>query len=220
MMKIVVKKQGGMGMTNSKKKPFFKRWWFILIVLIIAITAFSGGGDDEPKDVEDQKVTSNTSESESESSPDSEPEAESEVIEVGIGTPATISDVSFTVNSVEETKEIKSGNQFIENAVTEGKFILANVTVSNEKKESITISSSFFKIMTSDGVEYDPNTDGSVMMAMADEDDFFLEQINPGLSKTGTVVFEVGESLDLNTTVLKCQTGFWGTESVEINLKQ
>lgn len=203
---------------KKSKKPFFKRWWFILIVLIIAISVFSGGGDDDPKDIDNQNVASNTSESESESSPDPEPEAE--VIEVGIGTPATISDVSFTVNSVEETKEIKSGNQFIDNAVTDGKFILAKVTVNNSKKEAITISSSFFKIITLDEIEYDPNTDGSVMMAMSDEDDFFLEQINPGLSKTGTVVFEVGESLDLDTAVLKCQTGFWGTETVEISLKQ
>ena len=61
---------------------------------------------------------------------------------------------------------------------------------------------------------------GKVMMAMMDEDDFFLQQVNPGLSKTGKVVFEVGEDLDLNTAILKGQTGFWGTETVEISLKQ
>lgn len=195
-------------MKKKNKKPFFKRWWFILIVIIVIAVAISGG-DDDP---EDKDVVSNSDNSSSESEP--------EVIEVGIGTAATIADVSFTVNGVEETKEIDSGNQFIDNAVTDGKFILINITAANDKKEAITIHSSYFKIVTSDGVEYDPTTDTDVTFAMSDEDDFFLQQINPGLSKTGTVVFEVGESLDLNTTILKCQTGVWGTETVEISLKQ
>ena len=205
-------------MAKEKKKPFYKRWWFILLVIIIGIGAINSSGDNESSDTNEEDIVSTEESTQGEGEIESETE-EDEVIEVGIGTAATIADVSFTVNGVEETKEIESGNQFIDNAVTEGKFVLVNITIENNKSESITINSSFFKIITEDGIEYDPNTSGEVMMAMSD-DDFFLEQINPGLSKSGTVAFEVGEDLDLNTTVLSCQTGFWGTEKVEISLAE
>ena len=75
-------------------------------------------------------------------------------------------------------------------------------------------------IKTEDDTTYEAVSSGEVMMAMGDEGtDFFLEQINPGLSKSGKVVFEVPADLDVSSAVLHCQTGFWGTESIEINLK-
>ncbi len=201
------------------KKPMYKKWWVWLLAVVI-IAAALGGGDDEQTTVDSgNKVVQEAADTPKEQ-PKEEVETADEVVEVGIGTPAMIAEVSFTVNSVEETKEISSGNEFIENATTEGKYVIVEVTVKNEKKEALTINSSYFSLQTIEGVVYEPNTDGKVMMAMMDEDDFFLQQVNPGLSKTGKVVFEVGEDLDLNTAILKGQTGFWGTESVEISLKQ
>lgn len=205
------------------KKPIYKKWWVWLLAIVIIGAALSGGDDEKP--IADgtnevaQETTDPTDEQPKEAEA-SEAEASEDVVEVGIGEPAKIADVSFTVNSIEETKEISSGNEYIESAVTEGKYVILEVTVKNEKKEALTINSSYFKLITLEGVVYEPNTDGKVMMAMMDEDDFFLQQVNPGLSKTGKVVFEVGEDLDLNTAVLQGQTGFWGTESVEISLKQ
>ncbi len=200
------------------KKPIYKKWWVWLLAIVI-IGAALGGGDDENPIADGENVVAQEN---TDSTNDQPKEAETsvDVVEVGIGEPAKIADVSFTVNSIEETKEISPGNEFIESAVTEGKYVILEVTVKNEKKEALTINSSYFKLITLEGVVYEPNTDGKVMMAMMDEEDFFLQQVNPGLSKTGKVVFEVGENLDLNTAVLQGQTGFWGTESVEISLKQ
>lgn len=210
-------------MRNDRpKKPLYKRWWVWLLALILIGSALGGGKDDE-KPAADQGdktpvVVATPQETPAENPVPVEPPKE-EVVEVGIGKPATIADVTFIVNSVEETKEIKSGNQFIDNAKTEGKFIILDITVKNDKKESLTIHSSYFKLISADGVEYDPSTDSAVIMAMSDEADFFLQQVNPGLSKSGKVVFEVGPNLDLTTTLLRGQTGFWGTETVEISLK-
>ncbi len=119
---------------------------------------------------------------------------------------------------MEETSEIDSGNEFIENATTDGKYVIADVTIQNDKDESLTIDSSYFSI-SAGGAQYDPITDGEVLMAMSEEDDFFLEQINPGLSKRGKVVFEVPKDVELASTTLHAQTGFFGTESIEINLE-
>lgn len=201
------------------KKPIYKKWWVWLMVVVIIGAALSGGDDDQTVSDGGNEVAQEAADTPKDP-PEEVNEPSDEVVEAGIGMPAKIADVSFTVNSVEETKEISSGNEFIENAITEGKYVILEVTVKNEKKEALTINSSYFSLETVDGVIYEPNTDGKVMMAMMDEDDFFLQQVNPGLSKTGKVVFEVGEDLDLNTAILKGQTGFWGTETVEISLKQ
>ncbi len=208
-------------MRNGKaKKPIYKKWWVWLLAVIVIGAALGGGGDDGTNDgvVDNKQPVAEEASTEPEES--NAPKVEEEIVEVGIGTPATIADVSFTVNSVEETKKISSGNEFIDDVETEGKFLIIDITIKNDKKEAITINSSYFKLITSDNVEYDPNTDGAVMMAMMDEDDFFLQQVNPGLSKTGKVIFEVGADLELNSLILRGQTGFWGTETVEISLKQ
>ena len=202
------------------KKPIYKKWWVWLLAIVIIGAALGGGDDENPNPIADGENVVAQENTDSTNDQPKEAETSVDVVEVGIGEPAKIADVSFTVNSIEETKEISSGNEFIESAVTEGKYVILEVTVKNEKKEALTINSSYFKLITLEGVVYEPNTDGKVMMAMMDEEDFFLQQVNPGLSKTGKVVFEVGEDLDLNTAVLQGQTGFWGTESVEISLKQ
>jgi hypothetical protein len=230
---IVLNKKffGGITMAKEKvKKPFYKKWWVWTIAVII-IAAATSGGEEEPvetasADVDTEQTDSNeaaTDEAtaEEKEEPKKEEEKKDEVKTAKIGETATVSDVGFTVESVEETNEIDSGNEFIENATTEGKFVIVTAKIENGKKEALTIDSSYFKIKTSDDVEYEPTTDGEVIMAMGDgAGDFFLQQINPGLSKSGKVVFEVPADFNLAETVLYCQTGFFGTESIEISLSE
>jgi Domain of unknown function (DUF4352) len=200
---------------DKMKKPFYKKWWVWLIAIIVVV-AIAGGGEEESSD---KKVEGSTPTADDNKVKKEETKTDN-VTTVGVGQKATIADVSFTVNGVEETSEIKSGNEFIENATTEGKFIIADVTIENGQSEALTVDSSYFKIKTADDTQFDAVTDGEVIMAMGDgAGDFFLQQINPGLSKSGKVVFEVPADLDLSKAVLQCQTGFWGTESIDIKLK-
>lgn len=120
-----------------------------------------------------------------------------------------------------KTNSKVAGNEFIENATTDGKFVILDLTVENAKSEAITIDSSYFKIITEDGTEYDPITDGDAMMALGDSvTDFFLKQINPNLKKSGKVAFEVSGDIDLAKSKLKAQPGFFGTETIEISLSK
>ncbi|MFC4559747.1 DUF4352 domain-containing protein [Virgibacillus kekensis] len=190
-----------------------------LVVLGIVIALFSGG-DDSPDTASgnsgkaDQEQTSDNNQQENDKS-----ETEN-VKKASVGETATVADVGFKVENVKTTSEIDSGNEFVENATTSGKFVILDVAVKNDQKEPLTVDSSYFKIKSSDGTTYEPITDGAVMMAMGDNmGDFFLTQINPGLSKSGKVVFEVPKDLKLEGSVLHCQTGFFGTESIEISLK-
>jgi hypothetical protein len=194
--------------TEKVRKPFYKKWWVWLLAIIVVGSIVSTGDDEEvaspPKE---QTGTTDSSE-----------EPIEEIF--GIGQKATVADVGFTVNNFEETNEIKSGNEFLENAKTSGKYVIVDVKVENGKKEALTINSSYFKLVTENDVEYEASTDGTVMMAMGDAmNDFFLTQVNPGLSKSGKVVFEVPADLDVTEARLQCQTGAFGTETIQIALK-
>lgn len=186
-----------------------------VVVLGIIIGLFASGDDSS-----DGAQGESNQPKQEESTNSNDKENDSKVKKVGIGETATVADVGFTVKNVKTTGKIDSGNQFIEDAKTSGKYVILDVTVKNDQKEPLTINSGYFKIKSSDGTTYEPVTDGQVIMAMGDNmGDFFLTQINPGLSKSGKVVFEVPKDLKLKGSVLHCQTGFFGTESIEISLK-
>ncbi len=191
------------------KKPFYKKIWVWVLAIIVVIAIASGG--------EEEADTANKSSKES-TDQASEVKAEEEVKTAKIGEPSTVGDVTFTVNGVEETSEINSGNEYVDNATTSGKYIILDLIVQNGKSEAITVDSSFFKLIA-DGTEYEPTTDGTVMMAMGDAmSDFFLTQINPNLEKSGKIVIEVGADEELSNMVLQAQTGVFGTEMTEISL--
>ncbi len=199
------------------KKPFYKKWWVWVLAVIIIGSIATGGGEDsaEPANADpasEVKADDSTKKDAGKKEKKEEPKT------AGIGETATVADVGFTVEAAEETNEIDSGNEFVENAKTDGKFVILDVKIDNGKKEALTINSSFFKIKAGD-VEYEPNTDGKVMMAMGDDmGDFFLEQINPGLSKSGKVVFELPADVDLSKKLLHCQTGAFGIRLLPSNI--
>lgn len=207
---------------EKKKKSIFKRWWFWVIIAIIVIAVIPTNDNEQAgtdSDTESNVEENNNNDSNSPNNENTNDNESDDIEEVKIGEPAEIADVIFIVDAVEETDQISSGNEFIDDVTTSGKFVILDVTVENNKNDSITINSDFFTIFTDDGKEYDVSSDGEVMMAMGDAmNDFFLTKINPGLSKSGKVVFEVGADVDVSKSTLEAQTGFWGTETVEVKL--
>src|SRR5699024_653126 len=175
---------------EKKKKSIFKRWWFWLIVAIIVIGAISSNdseqGDTEPSTEANVEEENNDNKDSNNQNNDNTNDNESDDIEeVKIGEPAEIADVIIKDNGVEETDQISSGNEFIDDVTTSGKFVILDVTVENNKNDYITINSSFFKIYNDDGKEYDVNSDGEVMMAMGDAmDDFILIKSYPCIFKS------------------------------------
>ncbi|MCG3418232.1 DUF4352 domain-containing protein [Oceanobacillus jordanicus] len=199
------------------KKPFYKKIW-VWVLAIIVVIAIAGGGEEEADTANKSSKESTDQASEVKAEEESSEPAEEEVKTAKIGEPSTVGDVTFTVNGVEETSEINSGNEYVDNATTSGKYIILDLNVQNGKSEAITVDSSFFKLIA-DGTEYEPTTDGTVMMAMGDAmSDFFLTQINPNLEKSGKIVIEVGADEELSNMVLQAQTGVFGTEMTEISL--
>lgn len=133
-----------------------------------------------------------------------------EVVEIaGIGEQINVSDVFFTVNDVSTATNV--GGEYGQDA--QSQFTIINVTVQNEKNEPITVDSNFFKLLSG---ERTYEADGTAGMYANEDADFFLTSVNPGVSLTGNVVFDV--PADLTDLILQVQTGFWGTETGQIKL--
>jgi len=191
---------------TKEKKPFYKKWWVWLIAIII-IAAIASNGDDKPTESAGQEKTSGSESSKSEKAKQPEKIA-------GIGEVVKVGDVEFTVNKTSTAKNV--GGQFGQNA--KGTYLLVDVTVTNKGKESITTDSSFFQLLV-DGKKYD--ADSGATIYANEQQDFFLEQVNPDVSNQGVVVFDVSDEVIANPNLmLQVQTGFWGTETGKIKISQ
>ncbi|EHI74150.1 Telomeric repeat-binding factor 2 [Streptococcus criceti] len=132
----------------------------------------------------------------------------------GIGDVVKVGNVEYTVNSVSQATSVGS-EYFGETA--QGVYLLVNITVKNNGKESLSVSDDFFKIYKGD-TEY--KSDSEASLYANDNTGFFLEEINPGNSVTSTVAIDVPQNIaNAKGLQLQVQTGVWGTEKARINIQ-
>ncbi len=195
-----------MAKKEKVKKPFYKKWWVWLLAVIIIGSIASGGGEEETASTEPKEEGSETS---------TEPAKKEEKKQFTVGEEVKVGKISYTVKAVEETNKITN---ILGDKTTEGKYAIVELSIKNYDKEARMADSNMFKIKTADGTEYsaDPELD---MYVNEGGIGFFLEDINPNLSKTGKVVFELPtEATEYN---LEVSSGFgWsGGEYEQIKLK-
>ena len=218
MAKKLYDEEGNVVKGAKVKKPFYKKWWFIALVVVLVIGAFSGGDDEGASDVADDAGTADVVEDVDASEPkdENEPgEVEEEPVEktYSVGDLVNVGTVSYLVNGIDTATNI--GGEYGQNS--KGTYLLVNVTVTNNGDEALTVDNSLFKLLN-DGKEYD--SDSAAGIYANDDSSFFLESVNPELSLTGNVVFDVSDTvIDSSTKQLKVATGFWGTETEVINLQ-
>lgn len=177
-----------------------------IIVLIVIISVATSGGDGGTETAS----TADSNSGDTKSSEEKEKPAEEKSAKVG--DPLKVGDVVFTVHS--KTTANNVGGEFGEDA--EGKFLILDVSVKNEGKESITTDASFFKLKSGD-TTYEASSSAAVY---ANENaEFFLAQVNPGIENKGKVVFDVpADAAKSNDLILQVQTGLFGTETGTIKL--
>lgn len=212
----------------KKGKPFYKRVWFwILVVIVIAVLGnlATGKGSDnsssEDSDSSSQtsKVADSKESKESSSSSSSSEKAEKAEKAYKVGDKVTVGDMEYTVNKLSVTKTV-GPTDFPTTA--KGTFLVVNLTVKNIGKKSVTVDSSFFKLLDN-GKEFSADSSGSMT---ANQDDtgnisnsFFLQELNPGVELSGNIAFDVSEDqANSQTTVLQVQTGAFGTQKGKISL--
>lgn len=197
------------------KKPIYKKWWFWLIIVIVIAGAVGGGGKDKTKETDTEKTAKvETKESKAEES--APKKSEKQVF--GIGQDVTVGKVVYRVDSKEVADTV--GNEYL-NSTAKGKFLVLNVTVTNNGDKAITVTDDFFKLYKGK-TEFKADTTSTMYANQAANGDsaaFFLQELNPESTLSGKVIFDVSEdTINDPSTQLQVQTGIWGTQTEKINL--
>jgi hypothetical protein len=175
------------------KMGFFKKALFGLaaLILIIVLISVASGGKNE-------NTTTQTSTTNTEVTPPAELSKE------GIS-----SDVKIVVES-SETKDQVGDNQFI-NQQAQGVFKIIKLNITNNQKDAVTIDSNSFTLIDDKNREFSYSSEAQTALEMSLKDNkesFFLKSLNPGLSVSGYVVFDVPK--DAKGFVLQAQGGMMG----------
>jgi len=117
-------------------------------------------------------------------------------------------DLAFTATSVTKSKSL--GNSYTKKDA-QGTFYVVTLNVKNVGKETATIDSSMMKISDSQGRKFDRSIEGQTAKGLSEgKVDMFLQQVQPGLSVTGDIVFDLPD--DATDLKLLVKGGLFGTE--------
>ncbi len=196
-----------------KKKRFIIPGGFVALMMIFAMT--SGGGAEEPAASADDTSTAavaDSTEGQSEGASEADAsEAEEEDEAPGLKTPVRDGKFEFTVKSF-ECGEDKIGASFMAERA-QGQFCIAKVKVSNIGDESQMFDGTSQYLYDQDGREFTASTEAAFALP---ESQSFLEDINPGNTVSGKVVWDVPAS-GFEATELKLHDSMF-SEGVEVSL--
>ena len=184
---------------NSNKKVFYKKWWFWVIIAVVAaiiIGAAAGSADgNEGDEIQDYE---NVNSSEAWYICDNATNS---------------SDIVFKVNSVQNTQFVGSG---ILSETTSNNFAIVNISISNNSDKPFSANPNNFNLVLN-GKKYNYHSATYYLdNGMSSQDD-----INPGITKTYRIVFEVPTSTLNDTYTLVCGSNYsllW--KDIEILLKE
>lgn len=169
----------------------FSTWAVVLIAIVgIGISGAMIPADDTSTDStpeteekpEKPQQDSNSSEPEKTQAEDSSDNEESR--NHSVGEPFKVGDLSYVVTDV-TTRQVVGTNRYLQEEA-DGEFVLVDIEITNEGQESTTISNSHLTLVDSQDRSY--SVDSDVFAAV--ENSFTFEQLDPGLSKEGTLVYD------------------------------
>lgn len=188
----------------QKRKSWFARHKFLtvlgaIVILIIAIAALSGG-DEEPTTTTGDDAGA------------SEGEQASDVGEAAeIGDPVRDGKFEFTVNSV-ECGEAELGDDIL-STTAQGQFCMVSLTVENIGDEPQSLFGDNQYLLDTQGRQFSADTEAQLYLEEAQLT--IYEEVNPGNSVEGTVVFDVPEDVELAGIELH-DSAFSGGVTVEL----
>jgi hypothetical protein len=177
------------------QRPWFKKKRFIIpgvLLVLIAFGSLGGGGSEEPAAASSEEATTSEStkadsESTEEKAESSKPEEDTDV--AGLKTPVRDGKFEFTVKSF-ECGVSKIGSSFMTEKA-QGQFCIATLKVSNIGNESQMFDGTSQYLFDSEGREFSASTEAAIALP---ESQSFLEDINPGNTVSGKVVWDVPKS--------------------------
>ncbi|MGH3090296.1 MAG: DUF4352 domain-containing protein [Rubrobacteraceae bacterium] len=130
----------------------------------------------------------------------------------GIGEPLTVGDAEWLVSNAVQTDQLQS--QF-GGPAAQGNFIVVDFTFTNNTGEAVTLDPVTMTLVDGQDRQFDADTD--TFEYIPEGRDLFLEQVNPGVTQEGQVIFTVApDAADFQLEV--GGAGFLSTETGRINL--
>ncbi|MGR9635340.1 DUF4352 domain-containing protein [Bacillus cereus] len=196
------------------KKPFYKKWWFWVIVVIVVLGAYGNSSTDkeetktastEPK----QEAKQETKKDEPKKDEAKKEEPKKEEPKKELSKEGESSKVKIAVGSVESTDSV--GGQYLSEKA-QGVFKVVEISITNNQKDAITVDANSFKLVDNQDREFKYSTQAQTAFDVGNggKSDFFLKQLNPGLTQTGKIIFDV--PADAQGLVLKARGGMMGKE--------
>lgn len=162
-------------------KPWYKRWWAITIFVIIGLSILNN--------LLTEKKPSAPAESELQTEitkqASSVKEEPSQPVLYSMNQPISVDYLTYTVTKAETFTEM--GNEFM-NKKTEGMFVKIYLKILNNAKETKEIFTPRFTLMDDKGRKFERLSDDMFYVADALE---FGKALQPGLSASGAIVFEI-----------------------------
>ncbi|OUC98112.1 DUF4352 domain-containing protein [Streptomyces swartbergensis] len=149
------------------------------LIVVISIASTGGGGNGgQPAATRGDTTPTAPREEDRQETP-------SEDVAAGIGDPARDGKFEFTVTRIQPGVQ-RIGGEFGKEA--QGQFVLVHVTVSNVGDESQLFDGGAQKLFDKEGREFSADTEAAIYL---DESKSFLNEINPGNTVKGIVVFDI-----------------------------
>jgi len=192
------------------QRPWYKkkRWvGTIIIVAIIVIVSVSGGGGSGGSG-DDDSVKASTSDGTAVKSDDGGAKVGTSKNPAPRGTAVENKSAKYQIDSV---KTQDSLGDFADKPA--GTYVILTLTVKNVKDETIQISSGDFTLEVA-GVSIDASDE-----AYSLDDAFSYDDLSPGLTRTGSVVFDVAKE-NAGDGVLKAQAQLSSDDAVYLSLKK
>lgn len=173
---------------QSDQRNWFMKHKITTVILVIIVLAMASGNSGTK--TQNQQTGANQKAAESKS-----PKV------AGIKEPVQDDNLVFTVNSISKAKQI--GNTFTQKNA-QGTFYVVNITIENKGNKTATFDSSMAKVKDGQGREFDRSIDGQTAKSMSEgKTDLFLQQIQPTLSVTGDLVFDLPATISSPSILLK-----------------
>lgn len=176
----------------------------LLACLIFSVLAAGSMNDDKEDTTSNTKSASATSKSNTDSTTE-------KTKEYFIGDTVSVGHFATAIH----TPEVKSsvGNEFLQQEAN-GEYWVIPVSVRNDDKQARMVTTNMFKLVSSDGTTYDP--DSTAVMYMDSKNKFFLDNINPGVQVDGYIVFDMPKRSKISKYALEVDDVFnFGSNSKE-----
>ena len=183
------------------------------IMVISVIVSIAQGPKSQPQ--EPASASSRESQADNISDTPSQASSESAPAYIAVGETVQGSEVEITVNGSTETDVIEaSSGGYLSYTADEGnKYIVVNITLKNIDSRSFSYSVTDFQLYAEDGTKYSP----SVLTVTTNENYFKYEGMNPGITETGNVAFNVPDSVSISDLHLQFRQ-FLSTENYDFSL--